>query len=350
VRREVRAATVRLPDVFAPNTRLVVGFSGGQDSACLLHALCHTRIKLELTAIHVDHALRADSAEAARRVVDLARAIGVTCDVTRIDVAAYRRTLKRASAQQAARAARYQALAVAARQHEAAAVVVAHTADDQAETLLLNLLRGTGLLGLAGMRMDESIELDRLGPPALDSIEPGASTRLVRPLLRVPRVTTLAYCVHFGLPLVDDASNRGRAYTRNRVRLDLLPLLEQFNPAIRSVLARTAELAADDVAALDQVVTRLFSRVSQDHQFDLRAFRAQPRAVQRRLLRFGLETLTGQLTDVPDAPIEDALDLLQTGRAEQTYHLPYGVELCLSRESFTLRREGRARPRQARKN
>jgi len=345
VRRELRAASVRLPDVFAPGTRLVVGFSGGQDSTCLLHALRHLPANLDLTAVHVDHALRADSAETARRVVDLAHAIGVACDVTRIDVAGYRQTLPRASTQQAARAARYQALALAARQHQAMVVLVAHTADDQAETLLLNLLRGTGLLGLAGMRMDETIALDKLGPPALDGLEPSAATRLIRPLLRVPRAMTLAYCTQFGLPLVEDASNRSRAYTRNRVRLDLLPMLEQFNPAIRTVLARTAELAADDLEALDQAVTQLLPRVAHNNDLDLAAFRAQPRAVQRRLLRLGLAALTGRLTDVPDAPIEDALDLLQTGRAEQTYHLPYGVELCLSRESFRLRRGGRARPR-----
>src|SRR5215831_310192 len=127
VRRELRAASVRLPDVFAPGTRLVFGFSGGQDSTCLLHALRHLRANLDLTAVHVDHALRADSAETARRVVDLAHAIGVACDVTRIDVAGYRQTLPRASTQQAARAARYQALALAARQHQAMAVLVAHT-------------------------------------------------------------------------------------------------------------------------------------------------------------------------------------------------------------------------------
>jgi tRNA(Ile)-lysidine synthase len=350
VRRELRAARVRVPDVFAPGTRLIVGFSGGQDSTCLLHALAHSHHKLDLTAVHVDHALRVDSAETAQRVVELTRAIGVACDVTRIDVAAYRQTLRRASTQQAARAARYQALAEAARQHQATAILVAHTADDQAETLLLNLLRGTGLLGLAGMRMDDAIDLGKLGPPVSAAFAPNATARLVRPLLRVSRSTTLAYCAEFGLHLVEDASNRTRAYTRNRVRLDVLPLLEQFNPAIRTVLARTADLAADDLAVLDQVVGQLLPRLAHDQRFDLQLFRAQPRALQRRLLRVGLEALVGGLVDVGDAPIEDALDLLQTGQADQAYHLPHGVELCIGSESFSLRREGRARQRQREKN
>jgi tRNA(Ile)-lysidine synthetase-like protein len=350
VRRELRAAFVRLPEVFAPGTRLVVGFSGGQDSTCLVHALAHSRRNLELTAVHVDHALRADSDETARRVAALSTTIGVACDVTRIDVAAYRRTLKRASTQQAARAARYQALAEAAERHAAAAIVVAHTADDQAETLLLNLMRGAGLLGLAGMRMDEPLDLRRLGPAASATLPQNTSVRLVRPLLRVPRSTTLAYCTHSGLDLVEDMSNRSRAYTRNRVRLDVLPLLEQFNPAIRTALARTADLAADDLEALDRLVAQLLPGLAHDHTFDLRLFRTQPRALQRRLLRAGLEALTGGLVDVSNAPIEDALDLVQTVGPNRAYHLPYGVELWIGSDAFELRREGRARQRQARKN
>jgi tRNA(Ile)-lysidine synthetase-like protein len=350
VRRELRSAMLRIPEVLAPGARLVVGFSGGQDSTCLLHALSHAHRQFELVAVHIDHALRADSADAAQRVVERARAMGVAGDVVRVDVGAYRRTLKRASTQQAARAARYQALSAAAARHRAAAVLVAHTADDQAETLLLNLLRGTGLLGLAGMRMDETLDLGRLGPPASPELAGRATVRLIRPLLRVPRVTTLAYCTQFGLQLVEDASNRTRAYTRNRVRLDLLPLLEQFNPAIRTVLARTAELAGDDLAALDRLVTAELPRVARGGQYDLQVFRAQPRAVQRRLLRLALEAVVGGLVDVRDAPIEDALDLLQTGQADLTYHLPYGVELRVSTESFTLLGEGRARQRQLQKN
>jgi tRNA(Ile)-lysidine synthase len=362
VRRGIRATAARLPDLFARGTRLVVGFSGGQDSSCLLHALTTSRLGLEIVAVHVDHALRADSAAAAQRVVDSGLAMGVPVEVGRVDVAAYRRGLPGWSVQQAARAARYQLLAAVASEKRAAAVLVGHTADDQAETLLINLLRGTGMAGLAAMRIDETIALDTLGPPVelpeiyvqVQPVLEPKMIRVARPLLSTPRATTRAYCDQIGLTLVEDPSNQSRMYTRNRVRLDLLPVLEGFNPAIRSVLARTADLAGEDVAVLDALVDALHAKLARAPQpdvveYDLPLWRAQPRALQRRLLRRGLEVLVGGLVDVRAAPIDDALDLLQSGSPAQTYHLPYGIELCVLSDTFILRLHGRARPRQRQK-
>jgi tRNA(Ile)-lysidine synthase len=346
VRRALRSCAVRLPHVFAPATRLVVGFSGGQDSTCLLHALARAHRDLELLAVHVDHALKAESAAAAERASESARAMGIRCEIARVDVRAYQRTFKHASVQQAARAARYQALMAAAETHQAAAILVAHTADDQAETVLLNLLRGTALLGLAGMRLEEALDARRLGPPLSGAPSAQKTATLVRPLLRVSRVTTLAYCTHFGLTLVEDASNQTRAYMRNRVRLDLLPALEQFNPAIRRLLARTAELAADDLGVLETLAAEMVAKLERDGEYDLGGFRDQPRALQRRILRMALSTFDGHLVDVADSPIEDALDLLQTGQANQTYHLPYGVEVCMRKQTFVLRHDGKATQRQ----
>lgn len=346
VRRAVRTAAIRLPEVFAPRARLIVGFSGGQDSTCLLHALANAHRKLDLLAVHIDHALRPESAAAAQRVAERAEALGVACRVVRVDVEGYRAGWKGASVQQAARAARYQALVAAACEREATAILVAHTADDQAETMLLNLLRGTALLGLAGMQMDGPLDVMRFGPPAAAGRSPERGPRLVRPLLRVARATTLAYCMQLGLSIVEDASNQTRAYTRNRVRLDLLPVLEQFNPAVREVLARTAELAADDVALLDALAADAHASLRTDGHYHLARFRAQPRALQRRVLRLALQASGVSLVDVADSPLEDALDLLQTGQPNQTYPLPNGVEVVINKETFMLQRHERAPERQ----
>ena len=350
VGRSLRAAAARLPAVFASGARLVVGFSGGQDSTCLLHALTALHRRLQIVAAHVDHGLRPDSAADAERVAALAASMGVTVEIRRVDVAAYRKTLPGWSVQQAARAARYQALASVARSNDAVAVLVAHTADDQAETLLMNLLRGAGLAGLAAMRIDEMLELSRLGPPVAEIDSLPDHLRLARPLLRVARSTTRQYCAELGLGVIEDPSNQSRVFTRNRVRLDLLPALERFNPAIRGVLARTADLAAEDLAALDEMVAELHTGLAQERgpdalEYDRGLWRAQPRAVQRRLLRRAIECLRGGLVDVRAAPVDDALELLQSGSPEQAYHLPHGIEVCIGRTTFVVRLHDGARSR-----
>lgn len=331
-----------------------MAFSGGQDSTCLLHALATGRLgaraRPDLVAVHVDHGLRASSADEAEAVRALAATFGVEVLVRRVDVRAYRARIGRSSLQQAARAARYHTLAQVAGETGAAAVVVGHTADDQAETVLLHLLRGAGLAGLAGMRLEDVLIPEELGPAPSDTEAGGTSVpklRLVHPLLRVERQTTLAYCRAWDLAFVEDASNATRMYTRNRVRLDLLPALERFNPAIRGVLARTADLAAADLEALDLVAAALFATLVQADdaaglRFDRPAFLRQPRALQRRLLRLGIQHLIGNLADVPAGPIEDALEVLAASieparhTRQPQYHLPRGVRLASGRDVFTL--------------
>jgi tRNA(Ile)-lysidine synthetase-like protein len=334
VRRAIRAAAVRLPELFARGTRLLVGFSGGQDSTCLLHALANAHRGLDLVAIHVDHALRPDSAAAAQRAACLAASLGVPCEIVRVDVAAYRWRLAGRSVENAARAARYHAFASARERHRAEAVAVAHTADDQAETLLLHLARGSGLSGLASMRMDQTIDAGQLGPPVPELGGADTSVRVARPLLKVARAATLAYCAQFELPVVEDPSNLNRAFARNRVRLDVLPVLEQLNPSIRTVLARLAELAAEDDQVLDRLATGHLADVAENGGYHLARWRAQPRAIQRRMLRRIFARLAGGLDNLRHAPIEDTLDFVQTAGPNRTYHLPNGVEVRVERTIF----------------
>jgi tRNA(Ile)-lysidine synthase len=352
VQRALRAVAARLPDLLAPSGLVLVGYSGGQDSTCLLHALGGLRLGPEVLAVHVDHALRDESGAEALRVQALAHSLGFGCEIIRVDVAAHR-ARHGGSVQATARTARYQALAGAVEAHGARGLLVAHTADDQAETVLLNLTRGASLAGLAGMRLDELLDARRLGPLPT-GLRSGGPMRVARPLLRVPRTITESYCAELGVSLVEDTSNQSRAYTRNRVRLDLLPALERFNPAIRTVLARLADLSAEEIDLVDAIAADLHADLVRDASpetlvYGLPEFRLQPRALQRRLLRHALRLLRGDLVDVPSACIDDAVDLLSSGRRGQAYHLPYGIELCIEDACFfSLRRHGRAMRRQPR--
>lgn len=359
VEREVRSALLRLGLLQEP-ARLAVAYSGGQDSTCLLAATMRVLPRAAIvSAVHVDHGILASSAQQAEQVVQNARQIGAPAESVRVDVPAFRRLLRegadaraegrsraprRPSLQQAARIARYWALAAACTRLQADALLVAHTADDQAETVLLRLLRGTGLAGLAGMREQELLEAPDLGPrpPALGNASVPGAMRVVRPLLNVERAATAAYCAAAGLQVVDDASNRTRIYTRNQVRLDLLPVLEQISPSVRTVLARTARLAADDEAALDALARGTFAEhadVQPDAvAFQRREWQSLPRALRRRLLRRAVEQLAGTLRDVPFEPVEGALDLLERPGSGRTHHLPWDLEVCTGRDHVVVRR------------
>ncbi|HEX8686311.1 MAG TPA: tRNA lysidine(34) synthetase TilS, partial [Pyrinomonadaceae bacterium] len=240
--------------------RALVAVSGGADSAALLLALAELSgaglLCVELTAAHLDHGLRGERAgEDARWVEALARSMGLACVVGRADVAGLARA-GRDNLEQAARRARYDFLAAAARGAGARSVLVAHTLDDQAETVLLRLLRGSGAEGLSGMAAERPLD-------ARGEAGGGGEVFLRRPLLAwARRADTEGYCRERGVEPRADEMNEDERYARVRVRRRLLPLLETFNPRVREALARTAELLRADAAALDEAAARLLEEAA----------------------------------------------------------------------------------------
>jgi tRNA(Ile)-lysidine synthase len=222
---------------------VAVAVSGGADSLALLHAL---RVLAgprgwRLAVLTVDHGLRPGSAADAAFVADHAKVLGLPARVLVLapaDLAPHRR----AGPEGAARAARFGALWPAADELGCRWLAAGHTLDDQAETVLLQLLRGAGPDGLAGMTV-------RAG-------------RLLRPLLRVRRAETRACCAAIGAAWREDPTNASDEFLRNRVRLELLPLLEELRPGATTTLARTATLAADERTWLDPVVAATLSAMS----------------------------------------------------------------------------------------
>ncbi len=225
---------------------LVVGFSGGIDSVALMHLLLELRDRCHLVVhlAHFDHALRPASMNDASFAKAAARAFGLPFHTMRW---AHRNVFP-GGMEAAARYARYAFLAATARcvtpAGDAPCVVVAHHADDQAETLLLHLMRGSGLHGLAGMR---ALSLWQEGTADREAVT------IFRPLLRVPRSEIVAYARAHALAWREDDSNDDITRTRNFVRHQVLPLLAQANPAISATLARTAALLAQEVERLDEL-------------------------------------------------------------------------------------------------
>ncbi|MBA3944564.1 MAG: tRNA lysidine(34) synthetase TilS [Herpetosiphonaceae bacterium] len=280
--------------------KLVVAVSGGPDSLCLLHLLRRFEADgLQLHVAHLNHGLRPQAAADAAFVAATAADWGLPVTVGERDVAALAQQ-QHSGFEAAARQARYAFLRDVATAVGTDDVALGHTADDQAETVLLRLLRGAGPTGLAAMR---------------PRTELATGLVLLRPLLAITREEIEAYCAAHGLLPRQDASNTSPLFVRNRVRATLLPAIKTYNPHIVQTLGRTATVCADEDAYIRSQLDHLWPELviqAGDHQvvLDRLAFRNLPRALQRRALRRAMELLGG-LTEVGADHTERMLVLAQ---------------------------------------
>lgn len=287
-----------------PDAPILVGVSGGPDSLCLLHALL--QLGYPVIAAHYNHLLRDDAGEDAAFVQDAASRLGVPFVGGQGDVPGFSRA-EGLSIEDAARTLRYRFLFAQARAFDAQAVAVGHTAGDQAETVLMHFLRGAGLDGLRGMR-------PRTVLPVWDAEMP-----LVRPLLEVSREDILVYCQENNLQPRFDVTNQDTTLFRNRLRHELIPYLETFNPRFREGITRMSKTLAADQEMLhtltDQAWTTCLLRAGQTYLgLSTPIFRQQPLSIQRRILRKGIETLRPGLRDVDFAALERVLAFLAAGK------------------------------------
>lgn len=310
--------------------RVLVGVSGGADSVTLLHMLASWRewLALSLCAVHVDHQLRPESARDAAWVRQLAARLQIPLIVERRDVQALCRE-HGWSLEDGARRARYQCFASAAARYSAHVLALAHTADDQAETVLMRLLRGSGLTGLSGIPMTRSLE----------------RVRVVRPLLSVWRQELLAYLRHHELSYREDASNEDVRFTRNRIRHQLLPLLERdYNPQTKSILVQLAEQCRDDGAYLEQLAGRHWKRLAKINRsgevaIAVRPFARQAVSLQRYLVRRAVRQVRGELTEFEFRHWREIDALLAPGAAiGAVAHLPGGVRVSRYAERLVFAR------------
>ncbi len=331
----VRAYTGR-HRLFDRGEAVVVGVSGGPESLCLLHLLSRLapELALGLHVAHLNHGLRGEESEAdAAYVAALAARWHLPCTVGRADLGSAGPTragrTPHRSLEEAARLARYRFLAEVAGQVGARTIAVGHNADDQAETVLMHFLRGSGVAGLRGMLPRTDLADYRLG------ITPPRALRLVRPLLGTPRAEIAAYCSEHGLEPRFDCSNEDRTIYRNRLRHELLPLLEMYNPAIRAVLARTADVMAGEHEVLTASLDAAWAHVAlgrasgqpDEVQFDLAGWRALPVGLQRATLREAIRRLRRGLRNINWEHVERAVWLAREGSTGQVATLAAGLAL-----------------------
>ena len=288
---------------FSPDERCLIGVSGGRDSVALLHQLLAAGFK-ELVVCHLDHGLRAESADDARFVADLAKSHGLESVIGRQDVAA-RAKRRRQSLETAGREARYGLFVQAARNRDCPRLFLAHHADDQVETLLFNLFRGSAAGGLAGMRPLTKRTID------------GFALQISRPLLAVWREEIDAYVAHHRLDFRDDASNADLHHTRNRLRHEIIPIIERvWGRDIRRPVWR----AADILRAEDDLLASLAAAIELRPALSTLELRSQPLALQRRLIHAWLKS--HEIPNVGYDEVEAVRALLTERRAKA--NLPAG--------------------------
>jgi tRNA(Ile)-lysidine synthase len=281
----------------------LIGVSGGRDSVALLHALVAGGFG-KVVVCHLDHRLRAESAEDARFVRALARRMKLPCVIEREDVAA-RAKRRKQSLETAAREARYEFLARVAAKRKCARVFLAHHADDQVETLLFNLLRGSGAAGLGGMSACTTRTIR------------GVALTIHRPLLGVWREEIDTYVAAHALDFREDASNADPRHTRNRLRHELLPAIERaFGRDVRRALWRTAEI----LRAESEVLEAMRPSGVGESTLALSTLRVLPLGLLRRRLHAWLRERS--VPQVGFEEVERVRSLLDGGRAK--INLPGG--------------------------
>jgi tRNA(Ile)-lysidine synthase len=308
---------------------LVVAVSGGPDSVCLLHILLQLQKELDikLHVAHLNHQLRGAESEAdAQFVAGLAHRLNVPSTIAALDVMSYQ-AQHHTSPEEAAREVRYTFLARVAASVGATRVAVGHTLDDHLETILMHLIRGSGTRGLRGLQ------------PISRWQSAGFSLTVIRPLLRLSREETAAYCHDHQLEPRLDASNLSLTPLRNRIRHQLLPQLQEYNPGIAEALLRTARIAGDDLVFMNQEAARQWHKVAQQQGnaviLNKKKFRALPQALQRHLLRTSIEELLGNLKDIEARHIEGIMDALDKPAGKQIT-LPDGLTFTVEYDRYLV--------------
>lgn len=301
---------IRRESLIQPGDRVLLAVSGGPDSVCLLHLLLDLRQELDLRLgiAHVNHGLRGAESDGEEQFVrELARKSGLLFHGIRVSVPELSRQLGKGT-EETARQVRYEFFDSVMREAGYDKTALAHNLNDQAETILHRLIRGAGLNGLAGMR------------PIRDDV-------FIRPLLEVRRGEVEAYLARNGLDYRTDSSNLTMDYTRNRIRLELIPLLEGYNPDVLGALSHMSEALALDRDYLEgetAIIAQRFLTVRGGIVHLESAAFASPRALTARLIFMAIQRLKGDSADISRVHIRDVLKL-QAGETGHSLDLPGGI-------------------------
>ena len=295
--------TLKLHDIFPENSRILVACSGGPDSMALLHLLqdiaTHRHTAYELGVAIVDHCIRSESKDEVLWLRNQVEILGLPFYTATVDVPKLSEE-KKLSEETIGRQVRYQWLTDIAQSERYDYIAVAHHKDDQAESILAHLIRGTGLNGLTGMAV----------------VSNDYSIPVVRPLLDVTKEELLLYLKEKDISYCVDRTNEDVRYQRNRIRHRIIPKLESINPNVVDAIARLGSSISEDLAVISNLTAQAFDRLvtidKNEMSLSRRALRKEPLAIQRRLWQRLVSTIDPELM-LTSAHQEQLLDIVNTG-------------------------------------
>lgn len=314
--------TIEKYGMLRPKERVVVGVSGGADSICLLHVLLELQeYGTDIVVAHLDHGIRGKEAKRDSLFVKkAAESLGLKFEPGEADVPRFKKESKM-TLEEAARVLRYKFLEETRKKYRADKIATAHTLDDQAETVLMRLIRGSGSRGLSGI------------PPVSKGV-------IIRPLIETPRSEVEKYLDSKGIEWIEDSTNKLRTMLRNRIRLDLLPELGTYNPRIKETLSRTSDLLRIEGDYIDRQAKKNFGRIFElgapELKGDLRKFRRLHQALRLSILRLAIEGLDKSLKNITSLHLVTADEFLISGAVSGEAGFPDEIVIAKGYDSFLL--------------
>lgn len=275
---------------------VLIGLSGGADSVCLTHALYSLKdiFGIKLYTVHINHGIRGEEAERDQKfAADFSKSLGIKCFIIKLDIPQIA-SKNGDSEETAGRKARYEIFDRLCVEHNITKIATAHNKNDNAETILMNFMRGSSVKGLCGI--------------------PCRRDNIIRPILNVSRDMIEEYCKYNNLEYVTDSTNLSNDYTRNKIRNILIPMIRaEFNPNFIGTVTSNAQYMYEDSECLDSLSERIYKNIVHDGSVLIDELKINPVSVQRRVIRYMLIKEYGGISDIPSVYINDILKLKNTG-------------------------------------
>lgn len=321
--REKVIGTIEKYGMLKKGEGIVVGLSGGPDSTCLIHILSTLRelYELKIYAVHLNHMIRDEEAQ---RDEDYSREFAKKLDIPffskQISVEEYAK-VNRISTEEAGRLLRYEFFDKILIETGAKKIALAHSMNDQAETMLMHFIRGSGLSGIGG-------------------IKPFREGKYIRPIIACSREEIEEYCRNYSLYPVIDSTNKEKIYTRNRVRLELIPYIKNhFNPNLVESLYKASEIIRDEDEYLNSRTYIELQKIRTGDGVDINSFNLLHISLKRRMVRVLIEDVKGDLEGIESKHISDCIEFIEKKHTGKTISLPEGMECIIQYDVFKIRKK-----------